>query len=123
MRGRLHQIQNWDALAAEAAYNVRGLARCAGVSVRQLERFFSTVSGLTPDAFLRQSRMKRALELLSETPQIKEVAAILHYKQAAHFSREFRRFYGKSPTEALELQRRAQEPAASMSPLDNKRRV
>lgn len=120
MQGYLSRIRNWDELAVDADYCVNGLAKLTGRSVRQLERFFLKSTGLSPHEYLRQLRMRRAVELLKDCSQVKEVAMLLRYKQVGHFSRDFRRAFGVSPTGMLTF---SPPDMTGVSRLDNKSRI
>ena len=84
-------------MAEEAQYSVQKLARIAGVSVRQLERYFATEKLERPRDWLNRLRQTKARQLLSCGQTVKEVAYALGYKQPAHFSREFKRYHKVPP--------------------------
>jgi AraC-like DNA-binding protein len=98
MRSRLNHIKNWAELAALASYNVHKLAEVCKVSERQLERFFIETLDKTPHLWLTELRQNQALTLMKRGMTVKETAANLSYRQAGHFSREFKRFFGFTPT-------------------------
>jgi len=99
MRSRLSRVTNWEGLAEEAGYNVKKLAERCGVSRRQLERFFPQATGKTPQQWLNYLRQQKAFELIASGQSVKAVSIRLRYKQASHFSREFKRFHGVPPSE------------------------
>jgi len=43
--------------------------------------------------------MHRALELICDRTAVKSVAISLGYKSAAHFSNDFKQFYGVAPSQ------------------------
>lgn len=98
MSSRLRHITNWLELAHRSNYNAHTLARLCEVSIRQLERFTHKAHGKTPHASLREMRMRRALELICDRTPVKEVAISLGYKSPAHFSNDFKQFYGTPPS-------------------------
>jgi AraC-like DNA-binding protein len=53
------------------------------------------VTGLT---FRNEFRLGGAVELLRDGSSVKETAAILGYEHATHFSREFKKRWGHSPS-------------------------
>jgi len=99
MASRLTRITNWEGLAEEASYNAKKLAARCGVSRRQLERFMPQATGKTPQQWLNDLRQQKAFELIASGQSVKEVSIRLGYKQASHFSRDFKRFHGVPPSE------------------------
>ncbi|MFN4010878.1 MAG: AraC family transcriptional regulator [Pannonibacter sp.] len=78
---------------------IEDLARLAGLSASQLFRAFKATSGSTPMAYLRQERMAEARRLLIETTDpVAVIARRCGYADPYHFSRDFRRLTGTSPT-------------------------
>lgn len=85
---------------ASAACNYRApeLAQWLGVSTRHLRRVFANQFGCSPAAWLREQRLQAACRLLLSGTPIKEVAFELGFRQVSHFSRDFRRYFGRSPS-------------------------
>ena len=94
----LQCIENWPDRAHRARYCVQALARMCGVSPRQLERFTHAAHQKTPHQWGREMRLCRALELICDQTSCKETAAELGYKTEAHFSNDFKRYYGIAPS-------------------------
>jgi len=103
MNTKLNQTPNWPDLAKQANGSVSGLAKCAGVSVRTLERHFLRQMGKRPKAWLIEQRQHRAVELLRHGNSVKEIAGNLGYVHASHFSREFKKYWACSPTAKTSL--------------------
>lgn len=99
MTSCLQRIQNWNELSVESGYSPVRLAAQCGVSLRQLERFFGEMERGSPHDWLHELRMLRAVELLKESNSVKEVSYLLSFKQTSHFSREFKKRFGLSPTD------------------------
>jgi len=93
----MSDFQTWPQLAHEARYSVSALAKSCNVSVRTLERFFSSALGESPHCWLHRLRMQRAIELLHDDSNISETAFCLGYEDPSHFSREFKKPYGFAP--------------------------
>ncbi len=74
------------------------LARACGVSLPTLKRLFPRYVGLTPQAYIRLRRIKRARELLLRTSSpITDIAFELGFATSQHFSRVFRQLTGMTP--------------------------
>jgi AraC-like DNA-binding protein len=69
----------------------------AGGSVRTIERAFRSDVGTTFEAWRRQVRLTKAVELLVAGCSIKEVAYKVGYRQSSAFVEMFRRTFGSTP--------------------------
>lgn len=74
-----------------------------GISQTYMSRLFRKYTGNSFSQYLTELRMKRAKELFREKPDsfIKDVAAMVGYEDQFYFSRIFRSYVGKSPSEYL----------------------
>lgn len=97
MNSRMNRIEDWRQLARESNYSAKALANNCGVSLRQLERYIMWKMGCSPKRFLNHLRFDTSLELLGMGRLVKETAHELGFRNACHFSREFRKHYGVSP--------------------------
>lgn len=98
MSCRLDRIQNWPELAREGNWSVAALAKRTGLSVRMLERYFSENMRKSPKSWLAEQRQKRAMGLLHDGCSVKEAASQLGYTYPQNFSREFKAYWGFSPS-------------------------
>ena len=98
LKGRLAAVRDWESRAAAANFNARQLASSSEVSLRHLERFFQMHAGMSPQAWLDNLRLRRAVVLLSNGQSVKRVAYDLGFKQPSHFSQKFKHFYGLAPS-------------------------
>jgi AraC-like DNA-binding protein len=74
------------------------LARLAHLSVRAFERKFRSSFHLTPHKYLRKLRLRMASRALVYTNQsLANVALNCGFVDQSHFSREFRRHFGRTP--------------------------
>jgi AraC-like DNA-binding protein len=58
---------------------------------------FKNELGLSPAVYIRNKRMDIALQMLQKGQQIKQVADLLGFYDAFHFSRVFKKHFGKPP--------------------------
>lgn len=80
-------------------WRVADLSAMAGLSPSQLHRRFLDLVGATPMDWVRRERMNAAKRLLVESDEhIADVATRCGYSDPFHFSRDFRRVTGRSPT-------------------------
>ncbi|MGW3957139.1 helix-turn-helix transcriptional regulator [Streptomyces sp. NPDC004752] len=76
------------------------LASALEISPAQLSRRFRAVQGVTPIAYLRSVRLRKARHLLAETNDtLQVIAERCGYRSAFYFSRVFSRHTGESPSQ------------------------
>jgi AraC-like DNA-binding protein len=81
----------------------RQLARMAHMSVRAFERKFQASFHVTPQKYLRKLRMQMASRALVYTSDpMAEVAVGCGFSDQSHFTREFRRHFGRTPRDYRE---------------------
>jgi AraC-like DNA-binding protein len=68
------------------------------MSPRQLHRYFEDNSMKTPHKWLHDLRMRRAVELMCDRTSVKAAALELEYKDVAHFSHDFTKYFGVPPS-------------------------
>ena len=101
MSARLQRITDWDQRAEQSSWSASTLAGACRVSLRTLERHFWTAMNQTIRHWLHHERLRRGHELLLKGFTVKEVAAKLDYPHAQHFSRDFKKHFGRCPCEAV----------------------
>ncbi|HUN27944.1 MAG TPA: GlxA family transcriptional regulator [Steroidobacteraceae bacterium] len=75
------------------------IAAAASLSRRQIERLFRRYLDCAPKQYYLQVRLKRARELLTQTPlSIMEVSVACGFRSAHHFSKCYRAYYGRPPS-------------------------
>lgn len=79
------------------AMRTEELASEMGVHKSHLVRTFSKAVGMAPQKYIRQVRIAKATELISEGFQLSAVALVLDFSDQAHFTREFKKVFGVSP--------------------------
>lgn len=88
--------------------NVESIVTASGVSRRTLELAFRSFRAMSPIAYLRQTRLDRAHQLLVSTElSIGQIRDEVGYRNASMFSRDFRSHFGVSP---LVARRSSQKP-------------
>ena len=79
--------------------NMQELCAATGLSPAHLRRRFVAKVGVSPIDFVIERRLARARELLETSPlHINEIAASLGYQDPFYFSRQFKRYFGTSPS-------------------------
>lgn len=91
----------------------RQLARLAHLSVRAFERKFRANFHVTPQKYLRKLQMRMASRALVYTRQsLAEVAVSCGFSDQSHFTREFRRHFGRTPRDYRAHYLRGEDDAA-----------
>jgi AraC family transcriptional regulator, arabinose operon regulatory protein len=84
----------------DAPLRVTALARLAGLSRAHFGELFKAQTGSSPHDYLHLLRIHQACRLLRDsTLSVKEIAARIGYRDPFHFSRQFKAFQGRSPSE------------------------
>lgn len=107
--------------AAKLLYHTTGgcrieeLADACHTSVRQLQRTFQRVVGVSPKVFARTLRFEQAQRRLMFDPEadLTQLAYRCGYFDQAHFIKEFRSFTGKTPSEYARQMRALRETLRS----------
>ena len=83
----------------ERRISLAELAEVAGLSRYHFLRVFARAKGLPPHAYLLQTRLDRALELLRAGEPIAQVAYATGFADQSHLTRRFRSMFGVTPGE------------------------
>lgn len=82
--------------------NVETLARCANMSVSTFHEHFKRSTLLSPVQYLKRLRLLRAQQMLvSDGVGVAQVALKVGYQSASQFSREYKRYFERSPGQEL----------------------
>lgn len=82
---------------------VSGLARMAGMSVAQLERYFHRVFQLTPQQMLTKVRIDTAIGLLQGDATVATVGQACGFEDQSAFARQFKATTGMTPRDYRKL--------------------
>ncbi|NOV01596.1 AraC family transcriptional regulator [Paenibacillus planticolens] len=95
-----HMIEEKLSLGLCEEATVTGVAKEMNLSRSQCSKLFAKVYGLSPRQYVSQQKLKLAKELLVTTHlPMTDIAEKLGFHSASHFSRQFRRWTGQSPSE------------------------
>lgn len=79
---------------------VAALARQTNLSPSRFAHLFRRELGIAPLQFVRRARLARARVLVERTfLTVKEVMAVVGFTDPSHFTRDFRRAYGVTPSQ------------------------
>ncbi len=85
-------------ISSRVPLTVRGVARNAGVSPRQLERLSQICAGVSPKMLTRVARFERAIKLKAQHGwSWMKTAHESEYHDQMHMIRDFREFSGTTP--------------------------
>ena len=85
-------------------FDVEVLAQKLGLSRIHLNRKLKAEGTVSPSVILKEVRMSRALELLkSGNMSVSQVGEACGFSRHSYFATAFKEYYGKSPSEFLEL--------------------
>lgn len=63
-----------------------------------ISTLFKNEVGISPSAYIRQKKLEEAYHLVTQHDMpLNEIAELLGFYDASHFSADFKRMYGKSP--------------------------
>lgn len=80
------------------------LAEDLSISERQLYRVVKELTGLSPNIYIRQIRLKKANDFLQSGNYliVKKVAAEVGFQKSDYFTRLFKSEFGQTPLEILQ---------------------
>jgi len=95
--------QHWD-----QALDIEKMAELTGCSVRSIYRAFRRSRGYSPKEFANRLRLIKARQLLQDPAagqSVTEVAFACGFSELSHFSREFSKTFGETPSAVLRAAR------------------
>ena len=97
---RLHQVINVVLQHPEGTYTLDEMAGGAGVTPSHFCRVFRTATGMSPHQYVMKAKLERAQQMLAQSQmQLSSIAEYLGFGSQSHFTRAFRQFTGKTPTD------------------------
>ena len=85
--------------SAEKPLSIAMLAKKACLSEGRFRQVFMNSTGMSPKSYYDNMRLNKALPWLRDTDmKLFEVASRLNYSSAFHFSRAFKKYFGKPPS-------------------------
>ncbi|MFP4697763.1 MAG: DUF6597 domain-containing transcriptional factor [Eubacteriales bacterium] len=90
-------------LASSGTISIKEIADYICSSTRQLERNFNDYIGLTPKTMVGVIRFQNVLREILNKPNINwlDLVSKYNYTDQSHLIRDFRKYYGKAPTELV----------------------
>jgi len=101
-RGQIQQIAravNHLQANLKTIVSVEQLAQVSNMSVSAFHRIFKEVMHITPLQYAKALKLHRAQNLLQEGQTASEASLSVGYNSPAQFSREYKRFFGLTPSE------------------------
>jgi AraC-like DNA-binding protein len=83
--------------------NIKDITQQLDISERQLHHAFKLAYGFTPKQYLQNLRLNaiRNEFLLHRKAKVSEIAMKYHFLHMGHFSSEFKKMFGQTPSEVL----------------------
>jgi transcriptional regulator GlxA family with amidase domain len=84
--------------------SLEDLAMSVNLSASRLRHLFSAEIGISPTQYLKSIRIQKAKELLETSfLSVKQIMALVGVGDRNHFTSDFKKAYGASPTEYRKL--------------------
>jgi AraC-like DNA-binding protein len=96
---KMHQVREIILSNLKHPFSLKELAYLVGTNEFTLKKGFKTIFGTTVFGFLQDKKMEKAQNLLAEQElTITQVAELVGYKNATHFTTAFKKKYGTLPS-------------------------
>lgn len=97
-RRQVEQAIRWLTLQYSQQISIEHMAQTLGYHRTHLSKLFKQQTGLSPMQFLLKIRMEQAKLLLEEPLSVEQVASSIGFTDPLYFSKQFKKWYGISPT-------------------------
>lgn len=98
-RRQVEQAIRWLTLQYSQPVSIEHMAQTLGYHRTHLAKIFKQQTGVSPTHFLLKIRMEQAKALLSEPLSVEQVASSVGFADPLYFSKQFKKWYGLSPSE------------------------
>jgi AraC-like DNA-binding protein len=105
MDRRIFHVKEQLSQTLGRSWTVQEMASSVGLSVPRFKQLFKEKVGISPMVYLLELRLEKAREMLADTHsflQIKEIGVKSGLTNDSHFTREFKKKFGVTPTEFRE---------------------
>lgn len=97
---RLHKVMNAILDHPEHDHSLEQMAATAGVTPSHFCRVFKKATGISPHQYVMKARLDRAQHLLAQTDMtLAALSESLGFTSQSHFSRAFRAYAGRTPSD------------------------
>lgn len=104
---RLHKIMNAVLAHPEEDHSLEQMAAVAGVTPSHFCRLFKKATGISPHQYVMKARLDRAQQMLVQTDlSLVALSEATGFTSQSHFSRAFRAWFGTSPSDYRQQERR-----------------
>lgn len=100
---QVEQAVRWLTLQYSQPVSIDSMAQSLGYHRTYLSKIFKQQMGMSPMNFLLQIRMERAKLLLYDNLTIEQIASSVGYSDPLYFSKQFKKWYGHSPSEFRQI--------------------
>lgn len=98
MDPRIQQVLNQMETDFQQHLSLSKMAKSVNLSPSRMSHLFKAETGVTPTAYLKSLRMKKARELFENSwLSVKEITARIGWSDESNFVHEFKKAYGLTP--------------------------
>ncbi|UKJ08505.1 nickel-binding protein [Solitalea lacus] len=94
-------IEAVESMEGNSTFSVESLSKSVGMSKAQLYRKTTSLTGHSPNYFIQEQRLKKALKLIKKkSGNIAEIAFEVGFSSPSYFTKSFQNRFGILPTQA-----------------------